>query len=124
MLVSAARRWFSYDYWLDDRRAPDFARTVDIHHKPGYDPLELFIDPELRMVRLRMGWKLLKKTLGFRTLFDVIPLDTRLVRGSHGRIEREPDEQPVLITADDRSGRGEVIACTEVRDVILEQLFD
>ena len=46
--VSRADRWFSYYYWLDDARAPDFARTVDIHRKPGYDPVELFLDPALR----------------------------------------------------------------------------
>ena len=39
--------WFTYYYWLDDAKAPDFARCVDIHRKPGYDPAELFIDPEI-----------------------------------------------------------------------------
>ena len=46
--VSRADRWFTYYYWLDDDRAPDYARTVDIHRKPGYDPVELFLDPEAR----------------------------------------------------------------------------
>ncbi len=41
-------RWFSYYWWLDDAKAPDFARTVDIHRKPGYDPMELFLDPHCR----------------------------------------------------------------------------
>ena len=45
--VAEARGWFTYYYWLDDRRAPDFARTVDIHRKPGYDPVELFLDPAI-----------------------------------------------------------------------------
>lgn len=64
-LVCVAERdaWFSYYWWLDDSRAPDYARTVDIHHKPGYDPVELFFDPVARS----------------------IPLDASLVRGSHGR---------------------------------------
>ncbi len=122
-LVAAPRRWFSYDYWLHDRRAPDFARTVDIHHKPGYDPLELFIDPAIAWPKLRLAWKLLKKKLGQRTLFDVIPLDTRLVRGSHGRIDQAPEHQPVLITQHS-STQTNKLNCTAVRNVILNHLFD
>ena len=39
--------WFTYYYWLDDAACRSFARTVDIHRKPGYDPVELFLDPQL-----------------------------------------------------------------------------
>lgn len=87
-LVAVARSgsWFDYYYWLENDRAPDFARTVDIHRKPGYDPVELFTDPEKRMLPLRIGWKLMKKRMGFRMLMDVIPLRPDLVRGSHGRL--------------------------------------
>ncbi|MCB1171520.1 MAG: hypothetical protein KDK25_14335, partial [Leptospiraceae bacterium] len=97
-LVAVAEKgaWFHYYYWLDDSRAPDFARTVDIHRKPGYDPVELFVDPELSLVPLRIGWKLLKKALGFRMLMDVIPLRPDLVKGSHGRLH-EPSRGPLLI---------------------------
>ncbi|MGH6917879.1 MAG: alkaline phosphatase family protein, partial [Geminicoccaceae bacterium] len=81
--IAEADRWFSYYYWLDDERAPDFARTVDIHRKPGYDPVELFVDPAIRMPTLAIGWRLAKRKLGMRTLLDVIsPKDTQLVRGS------------------------------------------
>jgi predicted AlkP superfamily pyrophosphatase or phosphodiesterase len=76
--------WFTYYYWLDDERAPDYARTVDIHRKPGFDPVELFIDPELKLPQAKVGLTLLKKQLGFRYLMEVIPLDASLVRGSHG----------------------------------------
>jgi predicted AlkP superfamily pyrophosphatase or phosphodiesterase len=72
--ISRADRWFSYYYWLDDRLAPDFARTVDIHRKPGYDPVELFVDPEIRLPMLATGWRLAKRKLGLRTLLDVISL--------------------------------------------------
>ena len=122
VLVARRGRWFSYPYWLDDTRAPDFARTVDIHRKPGYDPCELFIDPKLRWPKGRIAWRLLCKSLGFRALLDVIPLDASLVRGSHGRIVQTPQLQPVLITRD-RSDRPDVISCREVRDVILETIF-
>ncbi|HEY7497829.1 MAG TPA: alkaline phosphatase family protein [Vicinamibacterales bacterium] len=77
--------WFTYYYWLDDERAPDFARTVDIHRKPGYDPVELFIDPSIRAPAATIGWKIAKRKLGLRSLLDVIPLNASLVRGSHGR---------------------------------------
>src|SRR5213076_2381597 len=76
--------WFTYYYWLDESRAPDFARTVDIHRKPGYDPAELFLDQKLIAPKLKIAWKLLMRKLGFRTLLDVIPTDATLVRGSHG----------------------------------------
>jgi predicted AlkP superfamily pyrophosphatase or phosphodiesterase len=97
--VAKERYWFSYYYWLDDARAPDFARTVDIHRKPGYDPVELFLDPRIRFVRARILWRLLQKRLGFRMLMDVIPLDAGLVRGSHGRCPENRNEWPVLITS-------------------------
>jgi len=124
VLVSKSRRWFSYEYWLDDSRAPDFARTVDIHRKPGYDPCELFVDPKLSLPKLRIAWTLLRKRLGFRTLMNVIPLDPSLVRGSHGRVDVPPDVQPVLITQHDPTDRAQEIPCQTVRDTILEHLFE
>ena len=121
VLVADEGCWFSYDYWLDDRRAPDFARTVDIHRKPGYDPCELFIDPAIIGPKLRIAAKLFWKAIGFRTLMDVIPLDPTLVRGTHGRTEAPPERRPVLITA---GGDGaDEMSCCAVRDVILSQLF-
>jgi hypothetical protein len=95
--VAEPGHWFTYYYWLDDARAPDFAPTVDIHRKPGYDPVELFVDPELRFPRLKVGWRLLQKRLGMRMLMDIIPLRPELVRGSHGRPPADPDHGPLLI---------------------------
>lgn len=83
--------WFTYYYWLDDNLAPDFARTVDIHRKPGYDPCELFITSKFRAMR-----KVLQKKLGFRYSMDVIPLDATLVKGSHG-LHPDPDNGPLVI---------------------------
>lgn len=83
--------WFAYPYWLEDRRAPDFARTVDIHRKPGFDPCELFMTSKLRAMR-----RLAQKLLGFRYRFDVIPLDASLVKGSHG-LRPGRDDGPVVI---------------------------
>jgi predicted AlkP superfamily pyrophosphatase or phosphodiesterase len=89
--------WFAYPFWLDDEQAPDYARTVDIHRKPGYDPCELFFDPRLRWPKARALRRLLQKKLGFRTLFDVVPLDPTLVRGSHGLPAKDPLDRPLLI---------------------------
>lgn len=97
VVVSKPDAWFTYYYWLDDSKAPDFARTVDIHRKPGYDPVELFLDPAIRFPMLKIGAKLLKKKLGFRMLMDLIPLDATLVKGSHGYPTVDPNEQPILI---------------------------
>ena len=98
--VAEPDAWFTYYYWADDAKVPDFARTIDIHRKPGYDPAELFIDPALCCPKLRIAKFLLKKKLGFRGLLDVIPLDAALVKGSHGRDDVPDDEQPVWIGSD------------------------
>ncbi|MGI8605064.1 MAG: alkaline phosphatase family protein [Verrucomicrobiales bacterium] len=94
--VADARSWFTYYWWLDDERAPDYARTVDIHRKPGYDPAELFFDPAIKKLKRTLGLRLLRKKLGFRVLMDVIPLDATLVRGSHGRIPEDSLDWPIL----------------------------
>jgi predicted AlkP superfamily pyrophosphatase or phosphodiesterase len=96
--VAAPESWFTYYFWHDDQRAPDFARTVEIHRKPGYDPVELFLDPAIRIPALTVGWKLLKRKAGLRSLLDVIPLDASLVKGSHGRQTGWDEEGPVLIS--------------------------
>ena len=96
--VSEEDCWFTYYHWLDDRKAPDFARCVDIHRKPGYDPVELFLDPKIPAVKLRILWRLLQKKLGFRMLMDVIPLDASLVKGSHGARPRSQDDWPLILS--------------------------
>jgi predicted AlkP superfamily pyrophosphatase or phosphodiesterase len=113
--------WFAYPFWLDDRLAPDYARTVDIHRKPGYDPCELFLDPDIRWPTGRVLWRLLQKKLGFRALFDVIPLDPRLVRGSHGLPAVDPALRPVLIGPGKRAAP-QTLPMTGVRDNLLEAL--
>ncbi|MDD5262650.1 MAG: alkaline phosphatase family protein [Methylacidiphilales bacterium] len=95
--VAKPRSWFTYYYWMDDALAPDFARTVDIHRKAGYDPAELFLDPALCCPQLRVAGHLLRKKLGFRSLLNVIPLDAALVRGSHGRRPQDESAWPVLL---------------------------
>ena len=117
-IIGLAREdaWFTYYFWLDDRLAPDYARCVDIHRKPGYDPVELFLDPDLRAVKLRIGWKLLRKKLGFRMLMDVIPLDATLVRGSHGCRPASVEDWPVLIAP--RGNLPERVGSTDVFSVI------
>ena len=97
VVIADKRSWFTYYFWEDDRKAPDYARTVDIHRKPGYDPVELFLDPKLKAPKLKMGFKKLKSMMGFRNLYDVIPLDATLVRGSHGRVPEDRNDRPVLI---------------------------
>ncbi|MEX0747344.1 MAG: nucleotide pyrophosphatase/phosphodiesterase family protein, partial [Rhodothermales bacterium] len=119
--VSKPDAWFTYYYWMDDDRAPDFARTVDIHRKPGYDPVELFVDPSLKAPMLKMAFRLAQKKLGFRYLMDVIPLDASLVKGSHGRLPSSPGEGPLVIS---RGGlKAERIHATGIADLILRQVF-
>jgi predicted AlkP superfamily pyrophosphatase or phosphodiesterase len=120
--VAQDRAWFTYYYWLDDERAPDFARTVDIHRKPGYDPVELFLDPKLTFAKGRIAWRLLQKKLGFRMLMDVIPLDASLVKGSHGRRPSNPQEWPVLIAGQGTGMPERPLKSTEVFDVLCRQV--
>lgn len=120
--IADADAWFTYYYWLDDNKAPDFARTVDIHRKPGYDPAELFLDPSLRLPAVQVGVKLLKKTLGFRYLMDVIPLDATLVKGSHGRVTDIAAEGPFVITNEARLLPQQSVPAVEVAKLILDHL--
>ncbi|MDT0684966.1 alkaline phosphatase family protein [Autumnicola psychrophila] len=98
VIMAGEKSWFTYYFWLDDKKAPDYARTVDIHRKPGYDPVETFADPKIKFLKGKIGLKLLKKKLGFRYLMDVIPLDANLVKGSHGRTGEVKEDWPVFIT--------------------------
>src|SRR5205085_1162016 len=75
--IAEADAWFSYYWWLDDAVAPPYAREIDIHRKPAYDPVELFFDPATRS----------------------IPLKPELVRGSHGRPPDLETRRPALVVA-------------------------
>jgi predicted AlkP superfamily pyrophosphatase or phosphodiesterase len=123
VLLSRADRWFSYYYWLDDARAPDFARTVEIHRKPGYDPVELFLDPKIAVPQLAVGMRVLKKMLGFRYLMDVIPLDASLVRGSHGRITDASEQGPVFMSSEPSLVTGDRLAATDFKSIVLSHVF-
>ncbi len=113
--------WFTYYYWLEESRAPDFAHTVDIHRKPGYDPVELFIDPKIIAPKLKIAWTLLKRKLGSRGLMNVIGTDAALVRGSHGLPPTSAQLGPVLIGDSDVVEK-ELIDATEVYEVMLRAL--
>ncbi|MEM8781464.1 MAG: nucleotide pyrophosphatase/phosphodiesterase family protein [Planctomycetota bacterium] len=119
VLVADEGAWFSYDYWPEHQphKAPDFARTVDIHRKPGYDPRELF----LGVGKAALAWKIAKKKLGFAQPLNVIPLDAALVRGSHGRVGTPPSLQPVML-GDHRCADAET-PCTDVRNAMLQAMF-
>ena len=112
--------WFTYYYWLDDKKAPDFARKVEIHRKPGYDPAEMFLDPDKSFIYPRIAWKVLKKKLGFRMNMDVIPLRADLVKGSHGAVDLPKDHKPVFISP---SFAAEDLEATAVCDVLLQHIF-
>ncbi|WP_304231980.1 alkaline phosphatase family protein [Jiulongibacter sediminis] len=120
VVVAAENHWFTYYYWLDDQKAPDFARVVDIHKKPGYDPVEMFFDPKKKFIFPRLAFKLLKKKLGFRTLMDVIPLDASLVKGSHGRVNIDKQDKPVLISKEEKAAS---IDPTQIQELILQKIF-
>jgi predicted AlkP superfamily pyrophosphatase or phosphodiesterase len=112
--------WFAYPYWLNDAKAPDYARTVDIHRKIGFDPAEMFFDPNLALLKLRAARRLLQKKLGFRTLFDVIPLDPSLVKGSHGLPAVDPLDRPLLVG--DGTAPDENLSLTDVHGILAAAL--
>jgi predicted AlkP superfamily pyrophosphatase or phosphodiesterase len=120
VLLSKPNAWFAYPFWLDDAVAPDYARAVAIHHKPGFDPCELFWDPKLFAPKLRAARRLVQKKLGFRTIFDVVPLDPAVVRGSHGLAAADPLDRPILVGHGPNPGPS--VPMTGVRDLLLNAL--
>ena len=125
VVVAQADAWFTYYYWLDDARAPDFARTVDIHRKPGYDPAELFIDPAIKLPKLKIATTLARrKLLNQRPLMEVIPLDATLVKGSHGRSPERPEDGAMVMTSQKALLNASAVEATDVFELILGHLRD
>ena len=120
VLLSEQDHWFTWDYWLDESQAPDYARTIDIHRKPGYDPRELFFAPGWAGSTPRLMLKLLARKLGQRTIMDAISLDTQRVGGSHGLIG---DGTGGIIIQEDGDTLPDSLPCTAVRDIVLNTLF-
>lgn len=118
VLVAEPTAWFTYYYWDDDERAPDFARGVEIHRKPGYDPAELFFDPQDRLVKAKAALTLARKAAGLRYAMKVVPLDPSPVRGTHGRLPARDEDAPMVL-CDQPDVLGERIAATDVRDLLL-----
>ena len=125
ILISTPQSWQAYYWWLSDDRAPRFARTVDIHRKPGYDPVELLVDPTIRLPGLRVARRLARKMLGFRYYMDLIGLDASIVKGSHGRLpdqNRISQDGPVFVCSSKRIERDELHA-RDIRNLLLELQF-
>ncbi len=123
VLVADENSWFTYYFWNDNGRAPDYARTVNIHAKPGYDPCELFLDPKMMAPKVKIAWALLKKKLSFRYLMEVIPLDATLIKGSHGRMTKRLADGPIVMTTEPRLMDASVVAAGDIRDLLLKHLF-
>ncbi|HEY3788192.1 MAG TPA: nucleotide pyrophosphatase/phosphodiesterase family protein, partial [Urbifossiella sp.] len=120
VLLSERDSWFAYPFWLNDPDAPDYARAVAIHHKPGFDPCELFFDPKFRLPKLHAARRVLEKKLGFRMTMDVVPLDASIVKGSHGLAAADPKDRPILIGHGPRPGAS--VPMTEVKELVLSAL--
>lgn len=124
VVVADKDSWFTYYFWLDDAKAPDYARMVDIHKKPGYDPVEMLTDPKDKLVMAKVVGKLIKKKLGFRTVMNIIPIDANLIKGSHGRLTEDVDDYPILISNYKERILKEEIEAIEVRDLIEDHLLN
>lgn len=115
VLLADRTSWFTYYFWLDEAKAPDYARMVDIHKKPGYDPVEMFMSSKSRAF-----YKLLIKKLGIRATLDITPLDASLIKGSHGIVDVEEQYYPILIGKD---LKGDVCQAVDIKGFILGKLF-
>ncbi|WP_339840641.1 nucleotide pyrophosphatase/phosphodiesterase family protein [uncultured Maribacter sp.] len=124
VVVADKDSWFTYYFWLDDTKAPDYARMVDIHKKPGYDPVEMLTDPKDKLVMAKVVAKLLKKKLGFRTVMDIIPIDATLIKGSHGRLTEDKEDYPIFISNHVNGVNEDVISAIQVRDLIEDHLLN
>jgi predicted AlkP superfamily pyrophosphatase or phosphodiesterase len=122
--LSKPDRWFSYYFWLDDAKAPDYAPTVDIHRKPGYDPMELFLDPEIALPKLKIARRIGARKMGFRNLLDVIPIrGTHIVKGSHGLINSDTADAPVVISNAANLLPAGSVPATAFKDLMLAHVF-
>ena len=120
VVVADPDAWFTYYYWLDDDRAPDFARGVEIHRKPGYDPAELFFNPADKLAKAKAGLNLVRKKVGLRYSMQVVPLDPSYVRGSHGRLPLSADDGPVMLCSVPDAEPGGSVSAVQVRDLLLQ----
>tara|TARA_Y100000590_G_scaffold361534_1_gene418247 strand:- start:3891 stop:5195 length:1305 start_codon:yes stop_codon:yes gene_type:complete len=98
ILTSKKNSWFNYYWWTDEKYAPEFTFSVDIHRKPGFDPLELFLDMKTKK----------------------ISQDVTLIRGSHGIIDNELSKLPIFGTTISDKILPEKMNVTE----ILPNVFD
>ncbi|MBL0087931.1 MAG: alkaline phosphatase family protein [Ideonella sp.] len=121
--VAKADSWFTYYHFLDDAKAPDFARIVEIHRKPGYDPAELLFDPKIAFPKLVVASRLARKALGMRYLMDVIGLDATVVRGSHGRPTDRPEDGPLFITTAPELLADGPVPAAAVKQLLLDHVF-
>jgi predicted AlkP superfamily pyrophosphatase or phosphodiesterase len=124
VVVADKDSWFTYYFWTDDAKAPDYARMVDIHKKPGYDPVEMFTDPSDKFLIPKVIGKLIRKKLGFRTIMDIIPLKAELVKGSHGRVPEETDDYPVFISTAKNGVPSGPVSAVEVYTLIEKHILD
>ncbi|TWT87389.1 Type I phosphodiesterase / nucleotide pyrophosphatase [Pseudobythopirellula maris] len=104
VLVSEPNSWMAYYYWLDDEKAPAFARQVDIHRKTGYDPVEMHVD----MAAMKAG-------------LGPIPLDASLVCGSHGAPPREERQRGVMLSSERGVFVERTLADVDVCEMVLRQ---
>tara|TARA_R110000765_G_scaffold99186_3_gene186207 strand:+ start:972 stop:2345 length:1374 start_codon:yes stop_codon:yes gene_type:complete len=124
VVVADKDSWFTYYFWLDDAKAPDYARMVDIHKKPGYDPVEMLTDPKDKLVMAKVVGKLLKKKLGFRTVMNIIPIDASLIKGSHGRLTEDKEDYPIFISNYTDAINENTITAIQVRNLIEDHLLN
>lgn len=121
--ISDEDAWFNYYYWLDDKKAPDFAPTVNIHTKPGYDPAELLVDPKIKFPRLKAGFRILQKKLGFRYRMDLIPIEDSFVKGTHGRINTDANKNPFIVSRTQNLIPDSKLDPTDVYGIIYAHIF-
>ena len=122
-LVANATSWFTYYFWEDDEKAPDYARMVDIHKKPGYDPVEMLTNPSDKLIMAKVAWKLAKKKLGFRSVLDIIPLKAELIKGSHGRKPEDKADWPIFISNANHLNVQSEISATAVYDQLKNHIL-
>jgi len=124
VLLAEPDSWFTYYYWEDAARAPDFAHQVEIHRKPGFDPCELFLDPSLKFPKLKVARRLAQKKMGMRYVLDVISTDATQVKGSHGIDDGSDYATPVLMSTAPHLLPEHQVHATDVCDLILQHIFE
>jgi predicted AlkP superfamily pyrophosphatase or phosphodiesterase len=120
--TSTPRAFFSYPYWFEANKQPDFADCVAVFDKIGTDTCELFLKPGLAG-KLHTAKRLAQLGLGLKVPFDIVDTNDANVRGAR-RIARNDPQRGAAAISSWNLGRTGPVPMEDLKDLILARMFD